>query len=571
MTSSKSVTRIWLLYFGIISFTLVIILRLYLIQIVHGEDFAAKADRQYFRPLPNIFNRGDIFFQSKENTLIPAAVQKTGFAISINPSAITNPQSTYKSLSSVIGLDKEIFLEKFEKGGVHQEIANKLDVSQVEAVRDLNLKGVSVYEEKWRDYPGGRIASHVLGLVAYKGDQLAGRYGLERSYEDVLKRENNSVYVNFFAEVFSGVKDSIKTKSDPLKEGDLITSIEPSVQAFIESEIKKLNDKWSSEFSGAIVIDPKTGEIIAMASVPGFDPNNFQEEESSSIFSNPLVENVYEMGSIVKALTMAAGLDSKAVAPWTTYLDQGVITLNDYQISNFDGKGRGVVDMQDVLMNSLNTGAAFVVNQMGKKRFADYMFDFGLGQKSGIDLPNEAASLVENLKSTRDVEYATASFGQGIAVAPTVMVRALSVLANDGVITTPHLLKKVDYLTGESENFVGKSEKRVLKSETAKEITRMLVNTVDLALLEGKVKMPNYSIAAKTGTAQIAKENERGYYDDRFLHSFFGYFPAFDAKFLVFLMTYKPQGVRYASETLTYPFMDITKFLINYYDIPPDR
>jgi cell division protein FtsI/penicillin-binding protein 2 len=570
MTADRKITRVWLLFLGIIGFAIVIILRLYLIQIVYGDEFTAKASGQYFRPQPNIFERGAIFFSDKEENLIPAAVQKIGFAVSINPSSITNAENIYDELSSIIVLDKETFLAKFGKGGVHQEIASRLEFSEAESIKQLNLRGVNIYEEKWRHYPGDSVASHALGFMAYKEDQLAGRYGLERTYEKVLERENKSLYVNFFAEVFAGVKGTKSSKDSSAEEGDVVITIEPSVQAFLESELDKLNNKWNSEFSGAIVVDPKTGEIIALSAVPDFDLNNFQEE-NSTVFSNPLVENVFEMGSIVKALTMAAGLDAGAVRPGTTYFDSGVIFLDNYQISNFDGKGRGLVDMQSVLMNSLNTGAAFVANQMGNKKFAEYMFDFGLAERSGIDLPNEAAALIENLKSKRNVEYATASFGQGIAFAPTVMVRALTALANGGTIVTPHLLSRIDYLNGESKEFFDQNKRRVLKSQTAEEITRMLVKTVDEALLNGSVKIPNYSIAAKTGTAQIAKTEERGYYDDRFLHSFFGYFPAFEAKFLIFLFTYNPQGVRYASETLTHPFMDITKFLINYYDIPPDR
>ncbi|TSC59331.1 MAG: Uncharacterized protein G01um1014107_360 [Parcubacteria group bacterium Gr01-1014_107] len=277
------------------------------------------------------------------------------------------------------------------------------------------------------------------------------------------------------------------------------------------------------------------------------------------------------MGSIFKPLTLAAGLDAGVITPETTYFDSGTIYVDKHQISNYDGKARGLVNMQSVLNNSLNTGAAFIMGELGKEKFSEYMFAFGLGEKSRVDLPSEAANLVENLRSPRNIEHATASFGQGIAITPLVMVKTLSALANGGVLTTPHLLKRIDYTDGRSKNISAKKGDRVIKSETAEEVTRMLVKVVDEALLQGTVKMPNYSIAAKTGTAQIAKEGARGYYDDRFFHSFFGYFPAFDARFLVFLFTYNPKGVRYASESLSPPFLGITKFLINYYEIPPDR
>jgi len=266
---------------------------------------------------------------------------------------------------------------------------------------------------------------------------------------------------------------------------------------------------------------------------------------------------------------MAAGIDSGAITATTTYYDAGSIELDGSTISNFDGKGRGRVSMQEVLNQSLNTGASFVASKIGNRVFANYMINYGIGEETGIDLPNESAGIVKNLYEPRDLEYATASFGQGIATTPIATIRGLSVLANGGVLVTPRIAKKIKYTSGLSKKVSSNDGQRILKQESAEEITRMLVSVVDNALLEGTVKLPNYSIAAKTGTAQIASVG--GYYDDRFLHSFFGYFPAYDAQYLIFLYTLEPKEVKYASQTLTHPFMDIVKFLINYYEIPPDR
>lgn len=280
------------------------------------------------------------------------------------------------------------------------------------------------------------------------------------------------------------------------------------------------------------------------------------------------------MGSIIKALTYSIGLETDVITAKTTYNDPGCMTLNTKTFCNYDGRSHGTaVSMQEALNDSLNTGAAFVAGRVGTKRFSDYMLAFGLESKTGIDLPNEGNSLVANLKTQRELELAQASFGQGIALTPINTVRALSALANGGTLISPHLVKEVRYKIGPSKRIGYESSEdrpRVISHEASAEISRMLVEVVDRSLRFGKMRLENYSIAAKTGTAQIAAPTG-GYYTDRNLHSLFGYFPAYDPEFLVFFFTYHPKGVQYASETLPDAFFNMAKFLINYYDIPPDR
>ncbi len=295
----------------------------------------------------------------------------------------------------------------------------------------------------------------------------------------------------------------------------------------------------------------------------------FGKEKNQTVFVNPLVEGVYEMGSIIKPLTLAAGIDAGVITADTTYDDKGFRIFNTKRISNFDGKARGVVKMQEVLSQSLNTGTVFTMERLGKERFRSYFKSYGFDTETGIDLPNEGVGRLDNLETSRDIEYATASFGQGISMTPIATVRALATLANGGLLVTPHIIKQTEYGLGITRDFVPTTQKRVLKKETAEEISRMLTVVVDKALLGGTVKQDRYSIAAKTGTAQ---QVEGGVYSEtNFLHTFFGYFPSHDPKFIVFMAVKNPQGALYASNTLTAPFMQITKFLLNYYEIPPDR
>ncbi len=535
---------------------------------MNGQAYSDQADRQYTAPGQSIFGRGSIYFKDKDEKLISAGTLKSGFVLTMNPKNLENPKEAYDKLSSIVEISRESFFNKAnKKDDPYEELIYKLDSETAEKIESLEITGIKLYKQRWRFYPGESLACHTLGFLGFEGDSLEGRYGIERYYNDILQRENSDLYVNFFAEVFSNIKSGLEGKK---REGDVILSIEPTVQAYLETELAQLKEKWNTESALGVVINPKDGRIYALAVNPTFDLNNFKKEDTST-FANPFVENVFEMGSIIKPLTMAIGLDTRAVTAKTTYKDKGYMVFDEAKISNYDGKARGVVDMQEVLNQSLNTGVAFVVGEVGKETFAEYMLNLGLGEETGIDLPNETYGLVSNLESPRDIEYATASFGQGLALTPVGTVRALSALANGGRLITPHLSVGIKRSVGLPKELIYPEGEQVLKESTSEEITRMLVRVVDDALLGGTVKMDNYSIAAKTGTAQIAKEDGRGYYEDRYLHSFFGYFPAYNPQFLTFFYIINPKEVRYASHTLTEPFMNMTKFLINYYEIPPDR
>lgn len=565
--------RIYFLVSGVFLFGIFLIINLFFVQILDSEKYLAKAERQYIQRNYHLYDRGEIYFENKDNELVSAATLQSGYLVSINPKYIENPESTYTKLSSLIDLDREYFMSLLERGGDYREIASGLDDDLASEIEKLSLPGVSLYSERWRFYPGSSMASHVLGLVGFQGDDYGGRYGLESFYEDVLERPDNSYKVNFFAKLFGNVAMGFSDDEENKKEGSVITTIEPMVQSFLEYELKRASEKWKARSIGGIIMDPKTGEIKAMALLPDFNPNNFSSASSVNVFSNSLIESVYEMGSVMKPLTVAAGLDSGVIEPDSTYYDAGRVLINGYTISNFDGKGNGTVSMQDVLNRSINTGVVHIVKEMGSDLFADYLLSFGFDSKTGIDLPYESENLLDNLESPRMVEYATASFGQGIAVTPISMIRALAVLGNGGFVVEPHIVKRVDFKNGESveiEKNLDKKE-RVISKETSKEISRMLVNTVDEALMNGSVSLPRHSIAAKTGTAQIASSGERGYRDDAFLHSFFGYFPAYDPEFIIFLYHVEPKGAQYASQTLTNSFMEIVKFLIQYHGINPDR
>lgn len=549
----------------------VILVRLYFLQVVHGSEYRTQALQQYVESSPEAENRGSIFFTDRNDTLVAGAIMQAGWRVAINPEELADPDRTHDALSAIVKLDRERFFKSAaKKNDPYEEVAFRLTDSEASRVRALKMKGVLVIQDRWRMYPGGERAAHALGFVGYAGNMRVGRYGLERYWEPTLARSGSGLYVNPFAEIFANVQTLFM--SDPAAaQGDIITTIEPKAQEYLEDTLDSVMRTYSPKLSGGIIMNPKTGAIIAIAARPTFDPNTFNTAPNNAVFSNPSIESVFEMGSIMKPLSMAAGIDSGAVTANTTYYDPGCIEKSGKKICNYDGKARKTVSMQEVLNQSLNTGVSFVVDTMGQKAFGTYMSAYAFGEKSGIDLPNEVEGIVSGLESGSDVDYASAAFGQGIAVTPIAMIRALAVLPNDGALPSPHVVRAIRYETGLMRAVEQEPARTVLKKETAEEVTRMLVQVFDKALLNGALKQQHYSIAAKTGTAQIARPGGGGYYEDRYLHSFFGYFPAHDAQFIVLLYTVEPKGVRYASETLARPFLDVAKFLINYFKVAPDR
>lgn len=572
MRSNRS-THIRLRVLGafFIAGALLLIVRLYFVQIVHSTEYEQDAMGQYVAQTPQTDERGSIFFTAKDGSLIAAAVMQTGWRLAIVPKDILNPESTYAALSSVVPIDRERFSASVaKKKDPYEEVAFRLDDGAAQKIRALKMPGVILAQDEWRFYPGRELASQTVGFVGYKGDIKTGLYGLERAYQDTLAQTVDARSVNPFAEIFGNIGAAVSF--DPTThEGSIITSIEPSVQRQLEDTLAGVMKTYAPKMAGGIVMDPHTGEIVAIATHPNFDPNTYNLVSDQKVFGNPLVEGRYEMGSIVKALTMAAGIDAGAVTPSTRYKDTGCIMKSGKKVCNYDFKARGVVPMQEVLNQSLNTGVSFVADTMDHAVFVRYMRDFRLGEKAGIDVPGEVTGDISALDQPSDVDIASASFGQGIAVSPVAMIRALSALANNGVMSSPHVVKAIRYDSGVTRTVTPPAGVAVLKPESAHTISTMLTTVFDDALLHGAIKQEHYSIAAKTGTAQIAIPGGGGYYTDRYLHSFFGYFPSHDPKYIVFLFTVEPHGAEFASATLAHPFLDITQFLIHYYAIPPDR
>lgn len=545
--------------------------RLFFIQVISHKYYETLAERQHTASLSVNTRRGNIYFSELDGGLFTVAHTKSGFLAYIDPRKIEDPESLYAALSDIIqGLERKNFLKlASKKDDPFEIIAHRLEADSAEKIAALNHSGVGVLGEEWRFYPAGVLAANVIGFAGYKGDDIVGRYGIEYSQEEMLSGKKNvfegrrtvaGIFLDWGKKIFPDIHPAY----------DVVLTIEPQAQLFLEEELQRAVDKWRPSLAGGIIMDPETGRILAMASRPAFDPNKYGEVKSLDVFVNPNLEHIYELGSVFKPLTLAAALDLQKITPETTYFDRGFVEVGGKKIENYDGKGRGLADMQRVLNESLNTGAVFVMRQIGPENLKKYFERLGLYEKTGILLPGEVSGDLSNLKSGREIEYATAAFGQGVAVTPLAFLRAVSALANGGKLVKPLIIKRVLVDGAPDIIFEPEVEEDVISPQTSDEITRMLVRVVDEALLGGTVRNGRYSIAAKTGTAELPNPGGRGY-SGEYLHSFFGYGPAYDARFAIFLFLVKPQEVRYASQSLAEPFMNIMKFLLNYYNVPPDK
>ncbi|OGF74571.1 hypothetical protein A3J56_01315 [Candidatus Giovannonibacteria bacterium RIFCSPHIGHO2_02_FULL_46_20] len=547
-----------------------IISRFFFLQIFRYEFYAdlARRQQQYTAALEPA--RGTISMRDdKTNALVRVATTQNGHLLYIDNRVFPRERASelFSALNAATSLDRELYdviLQK--KDDPYEMLKSRLTYEEGERISALAIPGVGLVQRAWRFYPGDNLASHVIGFVSHATENPTGQYGVEKQYEEELRGSAGSFFQERDAR---GLLIALgqQFRASPREGQNIILTIEPSIQRATEEELGGLINRWHTQQGGIIVVEPKTGKIKALAAFPYFNPNEYFIEENLGVFLNPFVEKIFELGSVFKPLTMAAALDAGALTPETTYIDQGEVRVGSAVIKNFDGKARGKQTMTQVLQESLNTGAVFAMQRLGTERFKNYFYRFGFGEKLGIDLPGEVAGDIKNLKSTREIEFATASFGQGIAVTPLQLTMALSSLANGGTLIQPYVREAPTEGTPREPIVI----RQVISPETSRTISRMLVEVVDTTLAGGAAKKSGYSIAAKTGTAQIPRQDGRGYEETEFLHAFFGYFPAYDAQFLIFMFLERPQGVRYASQSLTESFRSLTDFLINYYTIPPDR
>lgn len=528
-----------------------LIFRLYDLQVAKGDTYAAQASSQFAGTERLDAPRGVIYFTDKNGNRTPVAVNRDFPVVYAVPTEL-GEENTASALASLLPLFPEADGDALGRRMGNEDsqyvlFGKKVSPaveSAVEKLKEKFVKGVYVESQPFRYYTLASSASHLLGFVGPGTDKPGdrGRYGVEEYYDAQLTGDK-------------GILEDGKILF-PRPGEDLDLTIDPNVQAQAQTLLTNLVAQYRAAGGTIIVQEPRSGKILGLVNAPTFDPNDYAKSDIST-FANGAVQKQYEPGSVVKVLTMAAGIDAGAFTPDTVVHDSGELNVSGYKIHNWDMKGYGDITMTGVIERSLNVGTAAAERLLGHKKFVKYLEDFGFGEKTDIDLPGEITGSIEPVleRGAAEINFATASFGQGIATTPIQVVTAISTIANGGELMRP-------YVNAALEPEV---VRRVIKEDTARQVRQMMTT----AVVTNKVAViPGYDVAAKTGTAQIASS---GGYGDNVINTYVGFAPSDNPRFTILVKLDQPAGAPLAGQTVVPVFRELAQFLLTYFEVPPDR
>jgi len=522
--------------------------RLYDLQINKGAYYEALVQGQSESLQEIEGHRGRVFFNNQE-TLV---TNKKQYIIYFWPQNLKEEEvKNWSELSSI--LNEEITTNDKE---ILKRVVSKEDFSYL---KNLDSEHIRFEERLVRYYPHKQLASHVIGFV---GGNQKGQYGLEQKYQAILQGESG--FKNISRNPYQYVAEPGKYEL-PERGNDLYLTIDYNIQFKARQLLKEAYENLHFDRAQIGVINPQNGQIIAMASYPGYNPNQYQKSPLAS-FKNPFIQELYEPGSVLKPLTMAAAIEEEKVSPETTYEDTGLVELGGKPIRNYRERVWGEQTMTNVLEKSINTGAVFAQQKIGGSLFLDYLKNFGLMKKTGVDLAGEVASNNSLLQRGYKRDLAAASFGQGINITPLQLMTAFSALANDGQLMRPYVVKKIVDSKGEVEETQPQVIQQVISPSTASQITLMLKSVVDNGY--GKpAAVPGLSVCGKTGTAQISYIGKEGY-SEKTTQSFIGFGPALDPQFTILVKLDNPESIN-SSQSAAPIFSKLAQYIAQQYQITP--
>ncbi len=554
--------RIWIIFsiLGVLYVSLIV--RLFYWQVIRSPSLRLAAASQYNLTLPLPSLRGSMIASDGKNIVL----NQSAYLVFAEPKKIDSIASFSDRVGAILGNEsKDLRVLLGDSSRVWVPIGHKVEAFRVDQLKNLKLTGLGFEKEPKRYYPESSMAAHLVGFVGSdENGKDTGYFGLEGFYNRELAGKDGELVIEKDirgAPILVGETHRV----EPEDGRSLVLWLDRTVQRVVEGRLSEGVAKYGAKEGSIVVMDPKTGGILAMASTPSYDPSNFGEY-SREFYKNPVVASSFEPGSIFKVVIMAAGIDAGLVTPSTMAEETGPVRVGEYYIRTWDDKYRGQISMTDVLVHSSNVGMVFVEKKLGREGMLGALHNFGFGELTGIDLQEEAVTNLRKDSEWGEIDLATTSFGQGIAVTPIQIVRAVAAIANGGSLVVPRVVKEIRDRTGKTIQMKPGKTKTVLSPSSARIMTEMMIAAVDRG--EAKWAKPKgYRIAGKTGTAQIPVS---GHYDaTKTIASFVGFAPADDPRFIMLVTLREPTSSPWGSETAAPLFFTIARDLFSYYGIPP--
>lgn len=550
-----------IIVFGLVFFLMgSVLFRLFEKQVIEHDDFVKAAESQSTATSTLPAPRGKIYAQDKDGQLYPLAVSQWQYQLLVSPRQVKDKAKLATALAEDLPqLKRDEVYEKINSDKLYvPPLLKGLDEETAQKIAGSRYAGVFVQPELARVYPeGDKIAPQVLGFVGADG---SGKYGVESVYDNLLRGQGGSTKAK--RDSLGRLIDILSTDKS-IAGKDAVLTIDYNLQFTVETKLRESLEKFQAEAGSIVVMNPKTGAVLAIAGSPSFDPNAFSQLKGDEQFRflSPAASNIYEPGSVFKPLTMAAAIDQKLVEPNTENVFGKSVVVKDREIFNAEFKTYGRETMRQVLENSDNVAMVWISSLLGSEKEREYFEKFGFGKKTGIDLIGEQSGRLAPIKEWNDVLRSTAAFGQGVSVTTLQLAAAYSALVNGGTLVTPHLLDKE--LVGEkSTKAEYQSRGQVISAETSAKIREMLVGVVENG--HGKrAKVAGVKVGGKTGTAQVPNP-AGGYYEDRHIGTFTGMFPADDPQIVMVVRLDNPKTVQFAESSAAPTFGEIAAWIVNY-------
>src|SRR3989338_807792 len=521
---------------------IIIIIRLFYWHVINSDGLKGIAEKQISTTLDIPAQRGRIYSSDKS----PLVINQRSYLVYLEPHKVKNINQTVKIISKDLQTDESSISAKIMNNElIWISVARKISEDKMIKLKNEKLEGVGFINEPKRFYPEASMAAHLLGFVGKntKGSDQ-GYFGVEGYYDNQLRGRDGFIRIEkdvLGNPILSGRYDEI-----PAELGrDVVMKIDRSVQFTAEKKLLEGVQKFGAKGGSVIILNPKTGAVLAMVSYPSFDPDDYVNYPSN-YYKNPTVSSSYEPGSTFKVLVMAAALNEGKIKPDTIYEENGPVEIGGYTINTWNQKYHGKISISQILEYSSNVGMVFIESQLGDENFIKYITQLGFGKLTDVDLEGEPSPDLRPLNKWYKIDYATASFGQGIAVTPLQMIRAVAAVANGGMLLKPYVVQSIVTDGGKKIDTQPKVIRQVFKKEVAAMVTEMMVSAVDNGETRN-LKPSGFRIAGKTGTAQIPIQ---GHYDaQKTIASFVGFAPVHDPKFIMLVTINEPTSSPWGSET----------------------